>query len=264
MDDQAKEVKLGRQSVGLLEVDDTMYGVRVDRSDEKTVELAKSIKELGLIMAITCVVRDGRIVVVAGHRRYAACEMIGWTVVDVDIRDMSEREVKCVVFAENFHREDLSPMEEAAAMYEAIRDEVATVEEVAETFKRSGNWVKERIAMLDYPEDCRQLLHDGVLAVASIQHLAKVTDDAQRQHLLQHAVSGGINERTARAWLQAWQASVPVAEVVMVEGAPAEYIPLDRQAECPCLVCNKMDEPGRMTNVLICRGCVETIRAVPR
>lgn len=249
------------EMVALLDIDDTVYGVRADRSDDRTVELAKSIKSEGLVNPLSCVRRDGRSIVVAGHRRYVACEMAGLARVPVIHRELNEVEAQRLVFAENFFRENPTPMEEASAMYRAIDSGAASEEDLAEGFHRSVQWVRDRIKLLSFPEDCQDVLHDGTLAVSSVRHLAKIRDDEQRRHLLAHAVASGINERTARAWWQAWQASIPVEAVILEDGGPGRYVPLDRAAQCPCLVCDRLAEPGTMTNVMICRGCVDTIRA---
>src|SRR6266581_1866856 len=81
-------------------------------------ELAELIKAQGLLQAITVTPKpDGRYKVVFGHRRLAAVQRLGWTEIEAKVREYTDAERLPVMFAENFGREDLTPLQEARAYH---------------------------------------------------------------------------------------------------------------------------------------------------
>ncbi|MBQ1846775.1 MAG: ParB/RepB/Spo0J family partition protein, partial [Clostridia bacterium] len=86
-------------------------------------ELTESIRTRGVIQPI--LVReagDGFYIIIAGERRYRAAKAAGLTEIPAIIMDISEGDAAEISLIENIQRQDLNPMEEAAA-YKAIMDD---------------------------------------------------------------------------------------------------------------------------------------------
>ena len=86
--------------------------------DEQALrELADSIKKHGVIMPIVVNAdKQGKYMIIAGERRYRASKIAGLKSIPVVVRNYSEREIKEISLIENLQREDLNPIEAAAAM----------------------------------------------------------------------------------------------------------------------------------------------------
>ena len=101
--------------------------------DEQALrELADSIKKHGVIMPI--VVNDdrsGRFMIIAGERRFRAAKLAGLKEIPVVIRNYSKREIKEISLIENLQREDLNPIEAAAAMKQLMVEYKLTQDELA-------------------------------------------------------------------------------------------------------------------------------------
>jgi hypothetical protein len=82
---------------------------------EALEELALSIKEQGLIEPLVVVPRGGKFMLVAGERRWRACQMIGLETVPVRVLEADDRQVAEMALVENLQRQDLTPLEEARA-----------------------------------------------------------------------------------------------------------------------------------------------------
>lgn len=86
------------------------------RMDESMTEMADSIKQYGvLVPAIVRQKEDGRYEMVAGHRRKAACELVGKTKIPCVVRDLTLEEAVVVMVDSNLQREQILPSEKAFA-----------------------------------------------------------------------------------------------------------------------------------------------------
>jgi ParB family chromosome partitioning protein len=79
-------------------------------------ELADSIRAHGLLQPIVVGRVDAGYELVAGHRRLAAVQQLGWARVPAIVRDEEPDDAYILMLVENLQREDLTPKEEAAAL----------------------------------------------------------------------------------------------------------------------------------------------------
>jgi ParB/RepB/Spo0J family partition protein len=129
-------------------IDQSPYQVRVvDVESESFKELVVSIVESGLINPITVrfIEATGRYELIAGHRRFAACEMIGMLVAPCYMLKVSDRKAEDMTCCENLNREDLLPIDEALTV-KAMLDHGRTREEIAKITGKSTRWVYRREA----------------------------------------------------------------------------------------------------------------------
>jgi len=83
---------------------------------EKIKELADSVKEVGLVNPIMVRPKDGSYEIVAGERRWKACQVAGIKIMPVIIKDVDDGQLMIESLIENVHREDLSDVEKAKAL----------------------------------------------------------------------------------------------------------------------------------------------------
>ena len=81
--------------------------------DEQLAELTESIREHGVIQPIVVRRVNGSLEIIAGERRFRACQQLGLAEVPVIEREASDRDVLEMALIENLQREDLNPIEEA-------------------------------------------------------------------------------------------------------------------------------------------------------
>jgi len=91
------------------------YNPRKHFDDARMKELEKSIKNQGIVTAITVRPLDGNYEVVAGMRRYIAAKKVGLKTMPSLIKTLTDEEAKLLSITENLERADLTPMEEAAS-----------------------------------------------------------------------------------------------------------------------------------------------------
>ncbi len=191
---------------------------RVHFAEEGLVELAASISEMGVLQPI--LVRpldDGQYELVAGERRWRAAQRAGLTSVPAIVRTTDDLSSVEQALVENLHRQDLTPLEEAAAFQQLIEDFELTHDQVATRVGKSRSAITNTIRLLGLPPSVQSLLADGQLSAGHARALLGTPDRLRQETLAQVAVSEGW---TVRATEQAVRGDVAV-EVPVAEQSPA-------------------------------------------
>ncbi|MFW6776105.1 ParB/RepB/Spo0J family partition protein [Nocardioides sp. CPCC 205120] len=135
----------------------------------EVAELADSMDSVGLLQPIVARRDDeGRLVVVAGHRRLAAAQHLGWASVAVVIRrDLAPDQVLAAMLIENSHRRDLDPIEEARALSKISTDHGArTHAELAALVGRTQVHVSRRLSLLSLPIEEQDAIRAGAMNIS--------------------------------------------------------------------------------------------------
>lgn len=240
------------------------FAVRSDEDDPKVASLAESIKRVGLLQPLLVRQLDVGFELMVGHRRYAACLHARLESVPCRVHEGTESDAKECVFAENFHRADVSPIEQAAGIKDALDSGVMSEEDVGGSFNRTVEWVKRQVALLGWPPSVLEAIHHKRVTVGAGSWLAMIDDKTYRDFLLGLAVDGGVTVRTAEGWYKGWQMNRPAEEVGQEKADPIGTSVVTPVAECPCLCCGNLNRPDAMANVLMCPGCITAMRGSHR
>ncbi len=130
-------------------------------------ELAASIKEHGVIQPLIVTRTQGPgapFTLIAGERRWRASQVAGLTHVPVIIKDVSPQEMLEIALIENIQRNDLSPLEEAAAYQALMNDFGLTQEMCAERVGKSRVTVANTLRLLKLPGKLQTALMQGEIS----------------------------------------------------------------------------------------------------
>ena len=167
---------------------------RQDFAAEALESLAASIREQGIVQPIVVVPRGDKFEIVAGERRWRAAAKAGLTRVPVVIRERrSDKEMLELSLVENLQREDLNPLE-AAAAYARLREEFhLTQEDVARRVGKDRTTIANALRLLKLPASVREKIRDGSLSAGHARALAALVsaDDQERlaDEILRRALS---------------------------------------------------------------------------
>lgn len=166
--------------------------------DEKAVDdLAASIEEHGLLQPI--LVRPDknsvdRFEIIAGERRWRACQKAQIHEVPIVIRDLDDRATLQIGLVENLQRQDLTPIEEARG-YKRLAEEFGqTHEAIGESVSKSRSHVANMIRLLGLPESIQMMLIEDKLSAGHARALLKADNPSI---LAQEIVSKGFSVREA-------------------------------------------------------------------
>ncbi len=198
---------------------------RGQMDDAKLDELARSIKENGVIQPIL-VQRIGDLYrIIAGERRWRAAQRAGLLKVPVVVRDMpidSDRQVLQLALIENIQRENLNPIDEAAA-YQRLADEFGlTHDQIAAAVGKDRSSVANYVRLLKLAEEVRADLAAGTLTMGHARALLALTDHAAQRQASREVISRALSVRETEALVKrlvsppaprAAKSDVPAADV---------------------------------------------------
>ncbi len=194
--------------------------------DEDTLaELAASISAVGLLQPV--VVRKagaGSFELIMGERRWRASQLAGIDVIPAIVRETSDDDLLRNALMENLHREQLNPLEEAAAYQQLLDDFAVTHEELARRVGRSRPHISNTIRLLNLPPAVQKRVAAGVLSAGHARALLGVEDPALQEQLALRIVAEGLSVRA-------------VEEIVALGARPAKTprAPAGRQPVAPGL-----------------------------
>ena len=144
--------------------------------EEALQELAESIKQFGILQPLIVQKRDDYYEIIAGERRWRAAKLAGLKEVPVVIREMTEQEIVEISLIENIQRENLNPIEEAAAYKRLLTEFNLKQEEVAERVSKSRTAVTNSMRLLKLDERVQQMVIEGMLSTGHARALLAIED----------------------------------------------------------------------------------------
>lgn len=144
--------------------------------EESLQELANSIKQFGVLQPLIVQERKDYYEIIAGERRWRAAKLAGLKEVPVIIRKMSDQEIVEISLIENIQRENLNPMEEAAAYRRLITEFHLKQEEIAERVSKSRTAITNSMRLLKLDERVQQMVADELLTTGHARALLAIED----------------------------------------------------------------------------------------
>ncbi len=166
------------------------------RFDEDALaSLARSIQEVGVLQPVIVRSREGGYELVAGERRLRAARLAGLVSIPAIIREGDDTDSLREALIENVHREDLGPLELAAAFQELLDDLGVTQDVAAERLGFSRAHIANTIRLLSLPPDVQRLLADGRIQAGHGRALLALPNDEARSSLALRIVAEGLSVR---------------------------------------------------------------------
>lgn len=168
--------------------------------DEESLDgLVESIRELGVLQPILVREGDEGFVIIAGERRFRASKRAGLDVVPAIVRTVDDLGSLEQAVVENLHRQDLNPLEEAAAYQQLIDDFGLTQEQVAQRVGRSRSSIANLLRLFQLPPSTLRLVGEGVVSAGHAKALLGHPDRAYQDALARRIVSEGLSVREVEA-----------------------------------------------------------------
>lgn len=164
--------------------------------DEALSELAASIRELGILQPLLVRKRGGdRVELIAGERRLRAARLAGLEQVPVLVVDTDDRGSLERAIVENLHRENLNPMEEAAAYRQLMDEGGLTQEELGDRLGRNRVTVANTLRLLELPVTIQRLISDGRLTAGHGKALLGLQGSPFQERIAQRVAAAGASVR---------------------------------------------------------------------
>ena len=159
------------------------YQPRLKFDEEKLKELAKSIKQNGIIQPIAVRLDkfdSNKYEIVAGERRWLASQQAGLHEIPIVVLELDDRETLEIAILENIQREDLSAIEEAKG-YEKLNKEFRYDQDrIAQMMSKSRSHISNTMRLLTLPKDVIDLIEDGLLTAGQARPLIGLSNRSVR------------------------------------------------------------------------------------
>jgi len=165
-------------------------------------ELARSIKSNGLIQPIVVRKVAGGYRIIAGERRWRAAQRAGLTRVPVVIKDVpggSDAQFLGMALIENIQREDLNPIDEAAAYEKLTSDFHMTQEEIAAAVGKDRSSVANTLRLLKLPQEVRAEVAGGRLSMGHARALLAIAEDTRQREVAREVIARNLSVRETEA-----------------------------------------------------------------
>jgi ParB family transcriptional regulator, chromosome partitioning protein len=196
-------------------------------AEDALAALARSIREVGVLQPLVVRRQNGGFELVAGERRLRAARLAGLASVPAVVRQGDDTESLREALIENIHREDLAPLELAAAFQELLEELGVTQETVAERLGCSRAHVANTIRLLSLPAAVQQLLAEDRIQAGHARALLGLPDDQARSALAVRAAAEGLSVRAVEDLVRTYteRSHSPV------RAAPRSVDPVVREVE---------------------------------
>ncbi len=179
----------------ISEIEPNRKQPRQDFDEAAIAELADSIRQHGLIQPIVVRPMEEGYQIVAGDPRGRACRMLGMSDVPVVVKDFTDEETAQIALIENIQRQDLNPVEEAAA-YRALMDEYGmTQEALSKAVGKSRSAIANSVRLLNLPDEIVEMLRKGKLSAGQAKAIASADSEDTMLEIAKLAADGKITVR---------------------------------------------------------------------
>ena len=181
------------------------YQPRIDLDEDALQELATSIKQHGVMQPIVIrplakVLPDSPITheIIAGERRWRAAQIAGLTHIPAIMRPMSDDLAIALALIENIQREDLSVMEQAAAL-QRFHDEFGmSHSQIADVVGKARTTVSNLLRLNQLHDDVKQALNEGQMDMGHARALLALSPK-QQPVIAKKIIQGQLTVRQTEA-----------------------------------------------------------------
>jgi len=140
-------------------------------------ELAKSIREQGILQPLLVRPSGDNYQIILGERRWRAAQKAGLETVPCIVQEVDDRQALEMALIENLHREDLNAVERARAYQQLVDDFDFTHEELAQHIGKSRSAITNTLRLLQLPEEVLASLAEGNISEGHGRALLSLEDD---------------------------------------------------------------------------------------
>jgi ParB family chromosome partitioning protein len=170
--------------------------------EEPLQDLATSIEAVGVLQPIVVRPSGERYQIVMGERRVRAARAAGLERIPAIVRTTEDDQLLRDALLENVHREDLNPLEEAAAYEQLLADFGITQDELAARLGRSRPVIANALRLLRLPGSVQRRIAARTLSAGHARAVASLEDPVQQERLADRIVAEGLTVRMAEELAQ--------------------------------------------------------------
>jgi len=193
----------GYQELPIAAIRPNQYQPR-DQFDEESIgSLADSIREVGVLQPILVRPAGDGYELIAGERRWRAAKRVGLRNIPALVREADDNAALVQAVIENVQRNDLNPLEEAAAYQQMIEDFDLTHEQVASSVGKSRAGVSNTLRLLQLPPSIQRAVREKQVSMGHARALLGTPDRAFQEALAKRIAKEDLSVRAVEEAVRA-------------------------------------------------------------
>ncbi|MFD1465469.1 ParB/RepB/Spo0J family partition protein [Lapidilactobacillus mulanensis] len=201
--ENADQSKKNIRQISILQIVPNRFQPRKQFTAGSINELAQTIAAHGLLQPI--ILREyapDHYEIIAGERRYRAVQSLGWAEISAIVKQMTDQESAEMAVIENLQREDLNPIDEAAAYQSLLDTTHGTQAQLAQRLGKSQSYLANQLRLLKLPAEAQQAIVNGQITPRHGRALLKLDAITQaivlKQILADHLTVGQTDQLIAQ------------------------------------------------------------------
>jgi ParB family chromosome partitioning protein len=184
------------REIPLVSIRPSSLQPRAHFDEESLSELAASVRELGVLQPVLVrPIADDEYELIAGERRWRAARRAGLQSIPALVQEANNASSLKQALVENLHRQDLNPLEEAAAYQQLVEDFGLTHDELSRQVGKSRVTITNTLRLLQLPAGVQRAVSDGQLSAGHARALLGTPDRGFQEMLARRAVAEGLTVR---------------------------------------------------------------------
>ena len=175
------------------------YQPRQTFEGEELEDLARSVKEQGILTPLLVSKTEKGYRLIAGERRWRAAQKAGLARVPAVVRETTPAQSLELALIENIHRKDLNPIEEAMAYSRLLENTGATQESLAIRLGKDRATIANTLRLLKLPTSIQKDLMEGRLSMGHARVLAGLKDGLEQKAMRDEIIRKDLSVRQIEA-----------------------------------------------------------------
>lgn len=252
------------KEISLDLIDPPDDAIRSKMDEEALAELAGSIREVGILQPLVVKEREGRYLIVAGHRRYVAAKIVDLATVPCRVVSYDEEMTWATRMHENLFREDLAPLDICKYLWYLHNEKDYSRVQIADLIGKSPGYVSRYMAISSWDGRIQEAVNTKKIALDAGRLLMKIEDPDKRLFYLHHATEGGASVEQVAQWVTdelRLAGKIPAGPNVYPPGVPTTP---EEALTFLCFMCKNMDKQERSIIIRVCPDCFLNLRRAVR
>ena len=191
----AQNLKERVQTLKVTQIIPSRFQPRLNFSESKIEELARSIQEKGIIQPILVRASGDQFELIAGERRLRAVKHLGLEEIPAIIRRIADADLLETALIENIQREELNPIEEARA-YRRLSDEFGqTQDTIAKRVGKDKSSVSNLLRLLNLPNKIQEHLSNNLISFGHARALLSLLEPKRQMAFCEAIIKRGLSVR---------------------------------------------------------------------
>ena len=223
------------------------YQPRQIFNEEKLQELANSIKKNGIIQPVA--VRPdksnkSKYQIVAGERRWLAAQKAGLHELPITVLDLDDNETLEVAIVENIQRDDLNPIEEAAAYGRLNKEFGYDHDKIAKLMSKSRSHVSNTLRLLTLPSDVKSMIEEGNITAGQARPLVGIPNASE---IAEQIVAKKLSARSVEYLVREKKGPQKAGQVRVDANILEEQRQMEENLGMRVDITNKKNNSGKLT-----------------